>query len=103
MVDPTASGSAWGRLASAVLFAVALVCVGLWACDRVGWEGDDLALLSGIAYLDELGRHGVYRYAWQPLTYEVLHAMRSVGLTGFRVAVAGTLAGMAGVTLLIIL
>lgn len=87
--------------ATLLLLGLALIIFAVWAGDRVGWEGDDLSVMFGIAHLEALGRENVYRYAWQPWTYEILHALR---LTGFRfldVTYIANVAGMLGVTLFI--
>jgi hypothetical protein len=88
-------GAALAGLAVLLAFAV-------WGGDRVGWEGDDLAIMFGATYLDEVSRE-VYRYAWQPLSYESLHALRRIGIGGLDLTYVGNVAGMIGVWLLIVL
>lgn len=38
--------------------------------DRVGWEGDDVDQLEGILNFQYKGKDLVYRYYWQPLSYQ---------------------------------
>lgn len=52
-----------------VVFVCALALLVVYA-DRVGWEGDDLAQIEGCVNFAHKGPSGVYRYYWQPLTYE---------------------------------
>jgi len=88
---------------SVPLVACVLLAFGLWAGDRVGWEGDDLASMFGISYLDRVGRDQVYRYAWQPLAYEGLHALGRVGVRFLHLTYVANIAGMLGLSLLMAL
>jgi len=53
-----------------VVFVCALGLLIVYA-DRVGWEGDDLAQIEGCVNFDHKGPAEVYRFYWQPLTYEL--------------------------------
>ena len=80
--DTQGAGSTRFRLDIVKLIAVGLILVffAVWAGDRVGWEGDDLASMFGISYLDMVGRDGIYKYALQPLSYELSHWISDQGL-----------------------
>lgn len=58
-------------LLTSILFYSLLLAGFLFFGDRVGWEGDDIDQLEGIVNFAYKGKDGVYRYYWQPLTYEV--------------------------------
>ncbi|WP_107668316.1 hypothetical protein [Cyanothece sp. BG0011] len=58
-------------LLSSIIFYVLLLALFLFFGDRVGWEGDDVEQLEGIVNFAYKGKDLVYRYYWQPLTYEV--------------------------------
>lgn len=62
------------KFATPVILA-ALVLVPMLFGDRQGFEGDGLAMLFGMNQFEILGRAGVYRYHWQPLSYELLAAI----------------------------
>jgi hypothetical protein len=57
------------------LIVAALVLLPMLLGDRQGFEGDGLAMLFGMNQFEILGRAGVYRYHWQPLSYELLSAL----------------------------
>src|SRR5258707_1066833 len=81
-----------------VCFAVALSFLLLFAA-RNGYEGDDIAQISGAMHLADRGPAGVYRYALQPLSYELASfIVRKGGLNRFisflpQIAGAAALAG----------
>lgn len=58
-------------LLTSIIFYSLLLALFLFFGDRVGWEGDDIDQLEGIVNFAHKGKDGVYRYYWQPLTYEV--------------------------------
>jgi hypothetical protein len=61
-------------LVSYVVIFVVVTFSLIYFCDRDGYEGDDLSVLSAVFQLDA-AKHGdleIYRYGWQPLSYEVL-------------------------------
>ena len=63
-----------GDLLSRVVIFVVVTFSLIYFCDRDGYEGDDLSVLSAIFQLDA-AKHGdleLYRYGWQPLSYEAL-------------------------------
>lgn len=62
------------KFATPVILA-ALILVPMLFGDRQGFEGDGLAMLFGMNQFEILGRAGVYRYHWQPLSYELLAAI----------------------------
>ena len=67
------------RTARFLALGLALFSVLAWLADRDGYEGDDLAQIEGALHLTEKGFHGVYRFYWQPLTYQVSHWMTTLG------------------------
>ncbi len=62
--------SRWLNLALFTLVAGAFL---LWAADRDGYEGDDLNSVVPMFHLDAALRDEllIYRYAWQPLSYQL--------------------------------
>ncbi len=56
---------------ASIIFYILLLAGFLFFGDRVGWEGDDIDQLEGIVNFAHKGKNLVYRYYWQPLTYEV--------------------------------
>ena len=72
-VRPYAGYSRYRAFAIGLLIMVAMMA-GLWTfSDRDGYEGDDLSILSAVYELDsaKAGDLFFYRYAWQPLAYDV--------------------------------
>ena len=66
--------SSWLRSTTIGLLIMVGVTAGLcFFSDRDGYEGDDLSVLSAVYQLDaaKSGDLSFYRYAWQPLAYEV--------------------------------
>ena len=53
------------------LLYIILLPIFLFFGDRVGWEGDDIGQLEGIINFQYKGEMGVYRYYWQPLSYQI--------------------------------
>lgn len=90
------------RLASP-LIVVALVLLPLLVGDRQGFEGDGLAMLFGMDQFDALGRAGVYRYHWQPLSYELVAALHPLFGRPFAQAGVAQALGGAGLALLYLL
>ena len=70
-------------LAMSALGVTPLVLMPMLFGDRQGFEGDGLALLFGMSQFEALGRLGVYRYHWQPLSYELLSALYPLLRTRF--------------------
>ena len=66
------------RWALGLLIATALA---VWFGDRVGFEGDDLAIIAGSAHFDLRPLDSLYRYPWQSLSYFVAHALIRGGVT----------------------
>jgi hypothetical protein len=91
----------WLDVAILITVSLILVIFAFWAGDRVGWEGDDLASMFGISYLDMVGRHGIYKYAWQPLSYELSHWISDQGLRYLDLTYLSNILGMVGIGLLI--
>ncbi|YAI81923.1 MAG: hypothetical protein ACQJCO_09110 [cyanobacterium endosymbiont of Rhopalodia sterrenbergii] len=54
-----------------IIFYIIILLFLLFFGDRVGWEGDDIEQLDGIINFSHKGKDLVYRYYWQPLTYEL--------------------------------
>ncbi|MGP0129506.1 MAG: hypothetical protein ACTMUB_09685 [cyanobacterium endosymbiont of Rhopalodia musculus] len=54
-----------------VIFYIIILLFFLFFGDRVGWEGDDIDQLDGIINFSYKGKNLVYRYYWQPLTYQL--------------------------------
>ncbi|XHU95808.1 MAG: hypothetical protein JJP05_09130 [cyanobacterium endosymbiont of Rhopalodia gibba] len=54
-----------------IIFYVISLLFLLFFGDRVGWEGDDIEQLDGIINFSHKGKNLVYRYYWQPLTYQL--------------------------------
>jgi len=88
-------------MAKLAAICTALILFGLWFGDRVGWEGDDLASMFGISYLDLVGRENVYRYSWQPLSYEISYWVSKTGIRFLDLTYLSNVFGMLGVGLLI--
>lgn len=85
-----------------MLIAAALaVALALRFGNRVGWEGDDLALIAGVVNLDVLGRDHVYRHAWQPLSYELLSTLHRAGWPAHHMSAVANVAGAVGLALLL--
>ncbi|WP_267383217.1 hypothetical protein [Cyanobacterium sp. uoEpiScrs1] len=53
-----------------IIFYITILLFFLFFGDRVGWEGDDIDQLDGIINFSHKGKDLVYRYYWQPLTYQ---------------------------------
>lgn len=96
------SDRAWAGAANLllILFAIGSIGLSLVFGNRQGWEGDDANLIYGISHLEALGRPAVYRYAWQPLSYELLATWSARGLVAPHLAVIGNATGAFGVALL---
>jgi hypothetical protein len=88
-------------MARLAAICAALILFGLWFGDRVGWEGDDLASMFGISYLDMVGRENVYRYSWQPLSYEISYWVSKTGIRFLDLTYLANVLGMLGLGLLI--
>ncbi|WP_157268376.1 hypothetical protein [Azohydromonas aeria] len=80
-----------------------LVLVPMLFGDRQGFEGDGLALLFGMSQFEALGRLGVYRYHWQPLSYELLSALYPLLHRPFDLTYVAQGFGGAGLALLYLL
>lgn len=101
MSDKTAR-SAKSLLPVLLLFWLANLVFLLRFADRDGYEGDDLNSILPMAHLDA-AKHGlllIYRYAWQPLSYEL--GSLTWALTGTPTAVF-LLAPIAGASALALL
>jgi hypothetical protein len=90
------------RLASPLIVA-ALVLLPMLAGDRQGFEGDGLAMLFGMDQFGALGRAGVYRYHWQPLSYELVAALHPLFGRPFSQTYVAQAFGGAGLALLYLL
>ena len=75
------------------LIGLVLVACSLWFGDRLGFEGDDVAMLFGIANFERVGINDVYRYHWQPLVYEALVPFARGLRSGFDIMFVGNIAG----------
>jgi hypothetical protein len=100
--DRPASGALPRPGALALGGALALAAA-FYAGNRRGWEGDDVNLLFGIASLDLVGRDGVYRYGWQPLSYEALAPLARRLANPFDLSDLANALGVAGLVLLVAL
>ena len=85
------------------LIVVALVLLPMLVGDRQGFEGDGLAMLFGMNQFEALGRAGVYRYHWQPLSYELLAALQPLFDRPFAQTYVAQAFGGAGLALLYLL
>ena len=56
-----------------LIFLSLVSALAIWFGDRVGFEGDDLAIIAGAAHLDWRPIESVYRFNWQPLSYITAH------------------------------
>ncbi|WP_145961884.1 hypothetical protein [cyanobacterium endosymbiont of Rhopalodia gibberula] len=54
-----------------IIFYIIILSFLLFFGDRIGWEGDDIEQLDGIINFSYKGKDLVYRYYWQPLTYQL--------------------------------
>lgn len=90
------------RLATPAI-VLGLVLVPMLFGDRLGFEGDGLALLFGMSQFEALGRLGVYRYHWQPLSYELLSALYPLLDRPFDLTYVAQGLGGAGLALLYLL
>ncbi len=84
---------------AALTVAAAAAAIGFG--DRVGFEGDDLAVITGASHLDTVTRDGLYRFAWQPLAYVGGHALTTAGLPPLGLTYVGNIFGVAGLVLLV--
>ena len=85
------------RLLIAVAAATGLA---VWFGDRVGVEGDDLAIIEGATHFDLKPRDGLYRFAWQPLSYFLAHGVTQMGLAPLSLTYLPNILGGAGLVLL---
>ena len=93
-----------GRYPAANLaVALALLLFPLLSGDRQGFEGDGLAMLFGMSQFDSLGPAGVYRYHWQPLSYELLSSLYPLLDRPFSLAYVAQFFGGAALALLYVL
>jgi hypothetical protein len=67
---------------------------------RTGFDGDSVALLSGILHFDARGPQNVYRYYWQPLGYDFFSALLRLGMPVNVFFLMPAFAGAASVTML---
>lgn len=67
------SGVRARRLIASLLILAGMASALVAFADRDGYEGDDLSFISGVLQLDEAkrGELSLYRYAWQPISYEL--------------------------------
>ena len=84
---------------------LALLSLGVWVLllsygSRNGFDGDSVALLSGILHFDDRGPENVYRYYWQPLNYELFSSLLRLGMPVSLLFVLPAFAGSATVTML---
>ncbi|NML17515.1 glycosyltransferase family 39 protein [Azohydromonas caseinilytica] len=92
-----------GRSAATPVIVLALLLFPVLSGDHQGFEGDGLAMLFGMSQFDSLGRAGVYRYHWQPLSYELLSALYPLLDRPFSLAYVAQLFGGAALALLYLL
>lgn len=90
------------RWVSPLIVAV-LVLLPMLVGDRQGFEGDGLAILFGMNQFEALGRAGVYRYHWQPLSYELVAALQPLFDRPFAQGYVAQAFGGAGLALLYLL
>ncbi len=90
------------KLATPAIVA-ALILIPMLFGDRHGFEGDGLAMLFGMNQFEILGRAGVYRYHWQPLSYELLALLAPLLSKPFALTYVAQAFGGAGLALLYLL
>lgn len=89
-----------GGLRPWAIASACFIAFALFFGNRIGFEGDDLATIFGATALETVGRDAVYRYAWQPLSYEWLSWLVERGLHPDRLTYLGNVLGMLGLSLL---
>jgi hypothetical protein len=82
-------------IAAAVLISLAIVFG-----DRIGLEGDDLAIMEGAAHLHLKPRDTLYRYPWQPLAFFAAHGLTQLGVTPLALTYLPNVLGAIGIVLL---
>jgi len=85
------------RLVIAVAAATGLA---VWFGDRVGVEGDVLAIIEGATPFDLKPRDSLYLFAWQPLSYFLAHGLTQMGLVPLSLTYLSNIFGGAGLVLL---
>ncbi|WP_380875275.1 hypothetical protein ACFB49_04010 [Sphingomonas sp. DBB INV C78] len=92
-----------GHTAILLAFLLANLAFLLWLCDRDGYEGDDLNSIVPMFHLAEAkaGLLLIYRYAWQPLSYELGAAMYRLTGSPDPIFLLAPIAGAISLTLLL--
>jgi hypothetical protein len=87
--------------AARLLIALAAATgLAIWFGDRVGVEGDDLAIIEGATHFDLKPRDALYRFAWQPVSYFLAHGLTQMGLAPLSLTYLPNILGGAGLVLL---
>ena len=82
-------------IAIAVLISLAIVFG-----DRIGLEGDDLAIMEGATHFHLKPSDTLYRYPWQPLTFFAAHGLTEHGVTPLALTYLPNVLGAIGIVLL---
>jgi hypothetical protein len=92
----------WRAFGIAVFFFLALASLS-YLCDRDGYEGDDLNSIVPMFHLSEAKRGEllIYRYAWQPLSYELGSSIFRASGSPTAVFLLAPFAGAVSLTLLL--
>lgn len=87
----------------ALRFLIAVVVVtglAIWCGNRVGFEGDDLAIIEGAVHFDLKPRDTLYRFDWQPLSYFTGRWLSKYGIAPLSLTYLPNLLGGIGLVLL---
>ena len=68
--------------------------------DRVGWEGDDLAIIESSTHLDVKPFDTLYRYPWQPLSIRAAHWLTRHGVPALSLTYLPNILGAIGIVAL---
>ncbi len=83
------------------LIAIALISgLAVFFGDRVGFEGDDLAIIEGATNFDLKPSDTLYRFPWQPLGYFAAHWLTQHGVTPLVLTYLPNVLGAIGIVLL---
>ena len=84
-----------------VLVAMAVtIGLAIWCGDRVGFDGDDLAIMEGATHFDLKPLDTLYRYAWQPLSFFIAHRLTQNGLVPLSLTYLSGILGGIGLVVL---
>src|ERR1700686_2792085 len=90
------------RLLLLAFFLINLIFLSIFA-DRDGYEGDDLNSILPMLHLQEAKRQDllIYRYDWQPLSYEIGAVVFKVTQKPFAIFLLAPFAGAVSLVLLL--